>query len=221
MQTIALKRNTVILCTLFVSVVGYGRTIMEIDKEIVVLRNEYTKLQQNPIFIWGSKQNNLSEQQKAATSAYNVNIAQGKERGKYKTKKVVTLNPEYVCPVHKVIYVGDHCPALPGCKSETRIGTSNFCGLGSDYDLSYRTWKLLTAKIPESETQESRLHDIEKEIADKRAEQAELLTQQRQAKLNASAKKASATDEKTTSKSMRATKTTKKTNKSVKPTEEP
>ena len=209
MQTIALKRNTVILCTLLVSVVGYGRTITEIDKEIVVLRNEYTKLQQNPIFIWGSKQNNLSEQQKTATSAYNVNIAQGKERGKYKTKKVVTLNPEYVCPVHKVIYVGDHC-ALPGCKSETRIGTSNFCGLGSDYDLSYRTWKLLTAKIPESEAQESRLRDIEKEIADKRAEQAELLKQQRQEKLNASEKKASSTVEKDTSKSTRAAKPTKK-----------
>ena len=43
--------------------------------------------------------------------------------------------------------MGDHCPALPGCKSETKIGTSNFCGLGSDYDLSYRTWKLLAAKI--------------------------------------------------------------------------
>ena len=88
MQIIPLKRNAVILCALFIAVVGYGRTITEIDKEIVVLRNEYTKLQQNPIFIWGSKQNNLSEQQKSATSAYNVNIAQGKERGKYKTKKV-------------------------------------------------------------------------------------------------------------------------------------
>ena len=210
MQTIAVKRNTVILCTLLVSVVGYGRTIMEIDKEIVVLRNEYTKLQQNPIFIWGSKQNNLSEQQKSATSAYNVNIAQGKERGKYKTKKVVTLNPEYVCPVHKVIYVGGLCPALPGCKSETRIGTSNFCGLGSDYDLSYRTWKLLTAKIPDSEAQESRLRAIEKEITDKRAEQAELLKQQRQEKLNAAEKKASSAVEKGTAKSTRATKPTKK-----------
>ena len=221
MQTIPLKRNAVILCTLLVASVGYGRTITEIDKEIVVLRNEYTKLQQNPIFIWGSKQNNLSEQQKSATSAYNVNVAQGKERGKYKTKKVVTLNPEYVCPVHKVIYVGDHCPALPGCKSETKIGTSNFCGLGSDYDLSYRTWKLLTAKIPESEVQESRLRDIEKEIADKRAEQAELLKQQRQEKLNAPEKKASSSAEKGTSKSARATKTARKTNKGVKTTEEP
>ena len=210
MQTIPLKRNAVILCTLLVASVGYGRTITEIDKEIVVLRNEYTKLQQNPIFIWGSKQNNLSEQQKAATSAYNVNIAQGKERGKYKTKKVVTLNPEYVCPVHKVIYVGDHCPALPECKSETRIGTSNFCGLGSDYDLSYRTWKLLTAKIPESEAQESRLRAIEKEITEKRAEQAELLKQQRQEKLNAAEKKASSAVEKGTTKSTRATKPTKK-----------
>ena len=210
MQIIPLKRNAVILCALFIAVVGYGRTITEIDKEIVVLRNEYTKLQQNPIFIWGSKQNNLSEQQKSATSAYNVNIAQGKERGKYKTKKVVTLNPEYVCPVHKVIYVGDHCPALPGCKSETKIGTSNFCGLGSDYDLSYRTWKLLAAKIPESEVQESRLRDIEKEIADKRAEQAELLKQQRQEKLNASGKKASSAVEKETSKSTRTAKPTKK-----------
>ena len=210
MQIIPLKRNAVILCALFIAVVGYGRTITEIDKEIVVLRNEYTKLQQNPIFIWGSKQNNLSEQQKSATSAYNVNIAQGKERGKYKTKKVVTLNPEYVCPVHKVIYVGGHCPALPGCKSETRIGTSNFCGLGSDYDLSYRTWKLLTAKIPESEAQESRLRAIEKEITDKRAEQAELLKQQRQEKLNAAEKKASSAVEKGTAKSTRATKPTKK-----------
>ena len=115
--------NNQMLAMVFVSLafVCCGRTIIEIDKEIVVLRNEYTKLQQNPIFIWGSKQENLSEKQKCATSAYNINIAQGKERKLYKTKRVVTLNPEYVCPIHKAIYVNDHCPSMSGCKSETKM----------------------------------------------------------------------------------------------------
>ena len=172
--------NNQMLAMVFVSLafVCCGRTITEIDKEIVVLRNEYTKLQQNPIFIWGSKQENLSEKQKCATSAYNINIAQGKERKLYKTKRVVTLNPEYVCPIHKAIYVNDHCPSMSGCKSETKIGTGNFCNLGAEYDLSYRTWLVLKGKIPESDTQEARLREIEKEIADLRAEQAEIKKQQ-------------------------------------------
>ena len=55
-----------------------ARTITKIEKEISTLHNEYVKLQQNPIFIWGSKRQNLSEKQKCATSAYNINIAQGR-----------------------------------------------------------------------------------------------------------------------------------------------
>ncbi len=101
-----------------------------------------------------------------------------RERKLYKTKRVVTLNPEYVCSIHKAIYVNDHCPVAPGCKSETKIGTGNFCNLGPEYDLSYKTWKALKAKMPESEAQEARVKEIEKEIADLRAEQTEIKKQQ-------------------------------------------
>ena len=155
-----------------------ARTIVEIEKEIRELHNEYVNLQKTPIFVWGSKQQNLSEKQKCATSAYNINIAQGKERNQYKTKRVVTLNPEYICSIHKAIYVSDHCPVAPGCKTETRIGTGNFCNLGPEYDLSYKTWKALKEKIPEGEAQEARLKEIEKKIADLRAEQTEIKKQQ-------------------------------------------
>ena len=168
--------NLLICALLFLQV--DARTITEIEKEISALHNEYVKLQQNPIFIWGSKQQNLSEKLKCATSAYNINIAQGKERKLYKTKRVVTLNPEYVCSIHKAIYVNDHCPVVPGCKSQTKIGTGNFCNLGPEYDLSYKTWKALKAKMPESEAQEARLKEIEKEIADLRAEQTKIKKQQ-------------------------------------------
>ena len=74
--------------------------------------------------------------------------------------------------------MNDHCPVMPGCKSEKKIGTGNFCNPGPEYDLSYRTWKALRAKIPESEVQEARLKEIEKEIADLRAEQTEIKKQQ-------------------------------------------
>ena len=63
---------------------------------------------------------------------------------------------------------------MPGCKSETKLGTSNFCNLGPDYDLSYRTWKLLKAKMQESDLQEARLDEIEKNIQELRAEQSEI-----------------------------------------------
>ena len=166
-----------VACTLL-TLTCCGRTITEIDKEIAALRNERVKLQKNPIFVWGSKQENLSEKQKCATSAYNINIAHAKERAKYKSMRVVTLNPQYVCSIHKAIYVDDHCPVSPGCKSETRIGTSNFCNLGMDYDLSYRTWKMLKEKMPEGEAQEARLNEIDREVSDLRAEQSEILKQQ-------------------------------------------
>ena len=170
--------KVVLIGVALVSLAGYGRTIREIDKEISTLRNEYSKLQQKPIFIWGTKQDNLREQQKAATSAYNINIAQGKERGKYKSKRVIALNPEYVCPLHKKIFKDDACPEDGNCKAKEKVGTSNFYNLGAEYDLSYRTWKLLKEKIPEADAQEARLKEIEQQIADLRAEQAEVKKQQ-------------------------------------------
>ena len=148
----------------------FGRTTSDVAKDISALNNEFTQLQKNPIVILGSKQEGLSEDQKKATSTYNVNIAQGKERARYKTKKVITVNPTYVCPIHKVLFITDSCPSAFSCKAEKSIGTKNFAGMGSDYDLSYRTWKLLKAKIPEGETQEARLREIETEISALREE---------------------------------------------------
>jgi len=165
------------MCFVLVSTCN-ARTITEIEKEIKDLRNEYTQLQQTPIFIWGTKQQNLSEKQKCGTAAYNINIAQGKEWKLYKTKRVVTLNPQYVCAIHKAIYKTDRCPVQPGCKSETSIGTANFCNLGTKYNLSYATWKVLKERIPASEVQEARLKEIEETIFELRAEQAKLLKQQ-------------------------------------------
>ena len=163
-----------------------GRTIVEMEKEISVLKNESGKLKRTPIVVLGSKQDNLSDEQKCATSTYNINLAQSKERIKYRTQKVITINPEYACPIHKCLFVGDHCPgnvnkvkrgmgmSVGGesvcCKAETKIGTSNFCNMGSEYDLSYRSWKLLKAKIPEGELQEARLREIDDEIASLRKE---------------------------------------------------
>ena len=41
-----------------------GRTIVEMEKEISVLKNESGKLKRTPIVVLGSKQDNLSEEQK-------------------------------------------------------------------------------------------------------------------------------------------------------------
>ena len=155
-----------------------ARTMTEIEREISELHNEYVRLRQNPIFVWGSKQKNPSEKQKGATSACNINMARGEERKSYKTKRVVALNPGHVCPIHKVIYVGDRCPASPGCKSGTGIGTGNFCNLGPECDLSYKTWKALKEKMPEGEAREAGLKEIDKSISALREEQSEIKKQQ-------------------------------------------
>ena len=52
-----------------------GRTIVEMEKEISVLKNESGKLKRTPIVVLGSKQDNLSDEQKCATSTYNINLA--------------------------------------------------------------------------------------------------------------------------------------------------
>lgn len=150
-----------------------ARLVSEIDKDIVKLRNEATALQKNPIVVWGSKQEKLSPEQKKATSRYNINLAQAKERKNYKSKIVITLNPEYVCSVHKLVYENGRAACPSDCKSISRIGTSNFCNLGSQYDLSFRTWNLLKDKMPEGEAQEKRLKEIEQEIRALRDEKLE------------------------------------------------
>lgn len=156
-----------VIATLLVVVVtsANARLVSEIDKDIVKLRNEATKLQKNPIVVWGSKQEKLSPEQKCATSRYNINLAQAKERKNYKSRTVITLNPEYVCSIHKKVYVDGRPTCSPECKSIERIGTSNFCNLGAEYDLSFRSWNLLKEKMPDGEIQEERLKEIEKEIS--------------------------------------------------------
>lgn len=62
-----IKLLSTLICTSLLLQVN-ARTITEIEKEISTLRDEYIKLQKNPIFIWGSKQQNLSEKQKCATA---------------------------------------------------------------------------------------------------------------------------------------------------------
>lgn len=179
-------------CSVVVHALGADRSIPEIEAEIRALNNEYIQLQKNPIVIWGKKQEGKGQVQKRATSTYNINIAQGSDRKKYKTKKVISINPTYICPIHKYEYEDGHCPVgcigygssyvvvhttrrrndrrrksnhdLDHCRSERFYGTSNFCNLGPDYDLSYRTWKMLADMIPDGEVQESRLREIDAEI---------------------------------------------------------
>ena len=151
-----------------------ARLVSEIDKDIAKLRNEATKLNKHPIVVWGSKQDKLSPEQKCATSRYNINLAQAKERKNYKSKTVITLNPEYVCSIHKKVYVDGRVACPPECKSIERIGTSNFCNLGAEYDLSFRSWNLLKEKMPDGEIQEERLTEIEKEISILRDEKREV-----------------------------------------------
>ena len=174
-----MNAKVVLIGVVAISMVGYGRTIKEVEKEISTLRREFTKLQQNPVFVWGTRQENKSEQQKAATSSYNIIAAQGKERSKYKSKRVITLNPEYVCPIHKKVYKNDNCPSDGKCKAKDKSGVANFNNLGNEYDMSYRSWKLLKEKIPETEAQEAKLKELEAKIAELRVEQAEIKKQQK------------------------------------------
>ena len=151
-----------------------GQTIADLDKQISALNNEAKQLNKNPIVVWGNKQEGLSETQKNATSRYNVNIAQTNERKKFKTKVVITLNPEYICPKHNCPIRNAICEKGGNCKAVTRIGTANFCNLGQEYDLSYRSWNLLRQKMDEGQAQEARLTEIENEIKNLRQQQAEL-----------------------------------------------
>ena len=151
-----------------------GQTISDLDKQISALINEAKQLNKKPIVVWGNKQEGLSETQKNATSRYNVNIAQTNERKKFKTKVVITLNPEYICPKHNCPIKNAICEKGGNCKAVTRIGTANFCNLGQEYDLSYRSWDLLRQKMDEGKVQERRLTEIENEIKSLKAQQAEL-----------------------------------------------
>lgn len=181
---------------------GAERTMSEIEKEITELNNEYVQLQKKPIVVWGKKQEGKGLVQKRATSVYNINLAQGSDKKAYKTKTVVSVNPTYICPIHKYEYEGGHCPVgclgygssgvvvrsvkrannnsrksnydLDHCRSEKIFGTSNFCNLGPDYDLSYRSWKLLSDSIPAGEAQEARLKEIESKIDSLKKEKQDL-----------------------------------------------
>lgn len=156
------------------------RTIPEMEQEIVALRNEAVQLQKRPIVIYGSKQENLSDRQKRTTSAYNMNIAQSKERGKYKSKVVITINPIYACPLHKCFIIDGRCEvAGRGCKAIHKIGTMNFNNRGEDWDLSYRCWTALRDEIPVGVAQERRLREIDAEIAEIKDEIKAALRSQR------------------------------------------
>lgn len=167
-----METKRLVAIALICSLIGivHARTITEMEKNITSLNNEYIKLQKNPIVIFGGKQENVDDVRKRATSAYNINLAQGKERSAYKTKVVITINPIYVCPIHKCFFINDNCEKAVNCKAKTNIGTKNFAGRGADWDLSYRCWKALKDEIPAGVEQEKRLKEIEDEIAGIRAE---------------------------------------------------
>lgn len=145
------------------------KTIRDMEQDIAVLHNEYINLQKNPIVILGKKQEGLTPEQMKASVAYNMNIAQGADRKAYKTKKVVSINPIYICPIHKVQCTRDGKKRC-FCKAMDRHGIANFGGLGSEYDGSFRAWNLLYDKIPEGEAQEKRLREIEEEEKSIKAE---------------------------------------------------
>lgn len=137
-----------------------------------------------------------------------VKVSRTKEFKKYRSKTIIALNPVYVCPLHKCLVENGTCSGGEsssmggmggrpvygngmmgrgsrrgdddegGCKAMKRLGTSNFANLGKDYDLSYRSWKLMKDKMPESEAQEKRLAEIDEELGRLKERKRELMREQ-------------------------------------------